>query len=258
MSISTRSAFYFGHIIDDTNNRFGFDEGSGELNAIIETGSFSLTDFILAWLTAVNAVAVAQTYSIALDRVTRQPTISAPANFSILIGTGTFKGTGVYNLAGYTGAVDLTGANSYVADSGSGKEFLNQRVLAEYIAPDEFQDAAFGVVNESTAGLIETVSFGQRSFYEFNNRWITDRVQVATSVVQNNPTGKADAVAWLQSITKKGNFEFIPDVADRNTFDRVLLESIASDKKGLGYKLKEHKKADNYFETGKMTLRVVS
>ena len=257
MSISTRSAFYFGHIIDESNNRFDFNEGSGELNAIIETGSYSLTDFISALLTSINAVSVAQTYSTVMNRTTRIPTVSAPGNFDILIDTGTFKGTGVYNLLGYTGAADLTGANSYIGDSGSGQEFLNQFILTEYIAPDEFQSAAFGVVNESTSGLIETVSFGQNSFYEFNNKFITSLPQVAASVVQNNPTGKADAINWLQEITKKGNFEFMPDVADRSIFDKVLLESIASDKKGLGYKLKEHKKCTNFYESGKMTLRVV-
>lgn len=257
MSISTRSAFFFGHIVDETNNRFDFDEGSGELNAIIDAGSFSLTDYLNTVLTAINAVAVAQTYSIVLDRVTRQPTISAPGNFSILIGTGTFKGTSAYTLLGYTGLVDLTGTNSYQADSGSGQEYLNQFVLAEYVAPDEFQDAAFGVVNKSTSGLIETVSFGIESFFEFNNKFITSISQSSASVIQNNPTGKEDAVAWLQAIVKKGNFEFMPDVADRSIFFKVLLESMPSAKTGLGYKLREHKKCTGAFETGKMTLRVV-
>lgn len=257
MSISTRSAFFFGHIVDETNNRFDFDEGSGELNAIIDAGSYSLTDFLLAIQTAINAVAVLQTYTITLDRVTRKPTISAGANFSILIDTGTFKGTSVYTLMGFTGSVDLTGTNSYEADSGSGQEYLNQFVLAEYIASDEFQDAAFGVVNKSTSGLVESITFGNESFFEFNNKFITSIAQSLASVIQNNPTGKADAIAWLQEIVKKGNFEFMPDVADRSTFFKVLLESMPSSKSGLGYKLKEHKKCTGAFETGKMTLRVV-
>lgn len=258
MSLSTRSAFYFGHIIDETNNRFDFNEGAGQLNAIIETGSYSLSEFLVALVTAINAVAVAQTYSTTLDRVTRKPTLLAAAPFDILIDTGTFKGTSVYNLLGFTGAVDLTGLSSYTADSGSGSEFLNQFILTDYFDPSEFQGAAFGVVNKSTAAIIETISFGTESFFEFNNKLMTNIVQPAFSVVQNNPTGKDDAVAWLQALIKKGNFEFMPDVADRNTFTKVLLESISGSKDGIGYKLKEHKKCTGYFETGTMTLRVVA
>ena len=47
MSLSTFSVFYETIFIDLTNNAINFNEGSGELLASVDSGSYSLTDILV-------------------------------------------------------------------------------------------------------------------------------------------------------------------------------------------------------------------
>ena len=256
MSLITRSAFYFGHIVDENNNKIDFNEGAGALVATMASGNYSITDYATAVKTALDASGTL-TYTVTFSRITRIFTISSTASFDLLVASGLFIGVGAFPLLGYTGA-DKTGVSTYNGQTGSGTEYITQRALSGYVAPDEWQNPVSGVANESTSGLVETVTFGTNEMIEFNNKYVTSVAQNVNSVISNNLNGKAECVTWLQSIVKKGHFEFMDDIADRNIFHKVQVVSISSNRDGLGYKLIEHKKCTGLFSTGKIVLKVVA
>ena len=47
MTIKTKSEFYYGHEITLVNNSIPFTEGSGEIVATVNIGTYSLSDFII-------------------------------------------------------------------------------------------------------------------------------------------------------------------------------------------------------------------
>jgi len=259
MSLTTIPAFYYGYEITSDNNNININEGSGELLATISNGKYSLTDFVTAVKTALDAAStLPQAYTVSVNRTTRQITIASAANFDILIDTGSQSGTSPYTLMGFTGSSDLTSTTTYTGDSASGSSYIPQFWLQSYTDKDHFQELIDASVNESANGDIETVSFGTRKFVEFELKFITDKPGDG-KVIRNNPSGVADCVSFFQEITKKGNFEFIPDKDSPSTFDKVILESTPSSSKGIGYKLKEmvNQSLPGYYETGSIKLRVI-
>lgn len=258
MALNTFSSFYYGYNIDDTNNIIPFSEGGDELSANIEIGAYTLTEFLVAVKTALDS-AGENTYTASVDRSTRVITISSTGTFSLLVSSGTTIGTSPYQLMGFTGGSDLTGQASYSAPSASGYKYEPQFVLQDYVSPEDYQEYADASVNESSSGLVEVLSFGLRSFIEMNIKFITDIPQDGTRV-KSNSTGVQDARQFFQYITQKFSFEFIPDLANPNTFYKVILESTPQSREGIGYKLRElyGRGMPGYFESGVITLRVVS
>src|SRR5690606_20169751 len=105
-------------------------------------------------------------------------------------------------------------------------------------SPEEFQERIGASVNESANGEIEVISFGLRKFIEMNIMYINNRPQDGT-VIKTNLSGVSDAIDFMEFITQKFPFEFIPDIADRDTFYKVLLESTPQSREGVGFKLRE-------------------
>lgn len=258
MALNTFSSFYYGYNIDDTNNIIPFNEGGSELSATIEIGAYTLTEFLVAVKTAFDS-AGEETYTVSVNRSTRIITISSTGTFSLLVATGSTIGTSPLSLMGFTGGADLTGATTYTAPSASGSAYLPQFKLQDYVGPDDFQEYADAKVNESSSGLVEVLSFGLRQFIELNIKNINNYPHDG-SIIKTNLTGIEDARSFMQYITQKFTFEFIPDLAVPNTFYKVILESTPQSKEGIGYKLRElaGRGLPGYYETGVLTLRVVN
>lgn len=257
MALNTHSRFYFGFDIDSTNNAIDFDEGSGEIQATVSVGSYTITEFAAEIETALNAVG-GQTYTVSLNRNTRKITISAGSNFSLLISSGSRSGSTAYTLAGFTGA-DLSGASSYTGDSKSGSEYTTQFKLQDYVPSSDFQRAANAVVNKSVSAQVEVVKFGTEKFIEANFRFLTDRTQGSGSPIRNRPTGVSDFRTFLQFMVTKAPFEFMPDENDQATFEKVILESTPSERDGIGYKLRElvNLGLPGFYESRTLKFRVV-
>lgn len=257
--IDTFSVFYFGHEITSTNQNIPFDETAGELNAVIDIKSYTLSEFVVAIETALNAAAVSRVFTISVDRDTRLITIAADGIFSLLISTGITAGSAAFNLMGFTGSSDLTGSASYTGDSPSGQIYEPQFKLQSFVDEEDFQQSVDASVNESTNGDIEIVRFGIRKFFDMDIKFITN-TPMDGKVIKSNSTGLEDARAFLQEITKRNRFEFMKDIDDRATFNKVILEKIPGDKSATGYKLKElfNQNLPDIFETGILSLRVVT
>ena len=257
MALSTHSVFYYGIDIDETNNIINFDEGGGELSAAISVGSYAVTDFLTQIKTAMDAVG-GQAYTVSFDRDTRLVTISASGTFSLLVSTGTQIGVGVFLLMGFTGA-DRTSTNSYTGNAGAASSYEPQFVLQSYISSDDSQELVDASVSESASGKVQVISYGTRKFFELNITLATNVEQSGTAFLKNNPSGVSDLRDFMQSIIKKGEFEFMPDINSRSSFSKVILESTPDSSVGTSYKLKElySRNLPGYFETGLLRLRLI-
>lgn len=258
MSITTRSVFYYGHLIDETNLIVDFQEGVNVLQAFLNVGAYTLTDFAVELARALTEAGT-QEYSVSVDRATRKLTVSAASNFSLLVASGGALGTSTFSLMGFTGA-DRTGANSYEGNNGSGFEFVPQFLLQEYIAFEHWRENINSAVNQSSSGLVEVITYGQVYFMQCNITFQTNINQGSGNAIETDSDGVESLLAFLEYTTLKAPVEFMPNRNSRNTFYECLLESTPEEKNGTSYKLKElyGKGLPNYYESGTLKFRKVS
>lgn len=262
MSILTRSKFYYDFEITANETFLNFNEGIGELTAVLNPGLYSMTGLATEAARALNETGTL-TYTVTVDRETRVFTISTTATISLLCLTGSNIGLDAYEVLGFDTTSDKTGASSYAAENAAGKEFTPQFFLQEYIDFDDFQGFASSNVNESASGKVEIYSLGSRQFAEFDikfqNNGLTNSAAGTGGAVEYDATGHDNLVEFMQYTIKKGDFEFMKDRDTVTSFDTVLMESAPGDKKGTSYKLKElySQNLQGWFNTGKIKLRKV-
>lgn len=257
MSITTRSQFFYGHTITEDNQWIDFDEGGPEISVQLDIGDYTLTEFA-AELAAKMTQAGALTYTASINRTTRKITLSAGSNFALRVTTGTHLATSAFSLIGFTS--NKTGASSYLADTESGSVYKPQAVFRDYVPFEDNNSALSSVVNESESGIVETVSFGSKRIAQMNIWLITDKAQQSYSSTENNPNARAEARAFLEYITTKAKFEFMPDRSTPATFYKVILEKTPESDNGTAYRLKKmfNNGVEGYYETGELELRQVA
>jgi len=255
----TYVAFYYGQNVDQTNFAIDFNEGGAELQASIPVADYTLTELMAAVESALNQTGT-EIYSVSVDRDTRRVTISATGNFSLLVATGTRSGVHAFDLLGFTGVTDLTGATTYTSVSASGSEYVSQFWPQDFMPAANNRQFIDPTVNESASGEIEVIKFGERRFIEMNIRFATDIEQPFWGPIRNNPTGVEDLISFLEYATTKAKFEFMLDSEDRNVFENVLLEATPQDSTGTAFELSElyGQGLYGYYETGIIRLRKVS
>lgn len=262
MAISTFSIFYYGLKIDggvSANNKLNFLEplqGNTELTATIDPGTYTFSELLTAIKTAMDAVGDLD-YTLSVNRTTRLITISTTEEFRLLIGTGSQLGTSPFTLLGFTGSSDLTGASSYTSDSPAGDFYAPQFKLQDYDDKNNFKERQDPSVNIAASGEVEVISFGLIPFYNMSIKFITDKPQDG-KVLKSNSSGVSDARRFFEAISERGAFEFMPDIDDRDTFDKVVLESMQGNRTGTGYRLRElvGQSLPGYFEVNNIRLRV--
>lgn len=257
MSLLTFSAFNFGHTIDSSNNALDFNEGSGELNATLNNGDYTLTEFVIEIKRAMEAVG-ALNYTVSVNRTTRIITIAGSATFSLLASTGTRVGIGVWDLMGFA-AVNRTGSASYAGTLASGSQYRPQSLLVDHVASENWNQKNDAVVNEAASGKVQVIYFGDVAFMKFNIRLATNLViSSAQPQIETQTNGVANLRAFMDYIITKAKFEFMADRDTPSTFENVLLEKTPDSKNGTEYQLKEKQGCPGYFETGVLVLRVVT
>lgn len=257
MTIRTKSIFYWIDNVTDENYRLDFNEGVGELTAAVDFGAYSIEQLMNKVASALNDEGD-NDYSASFDRTTRLVTISADNNFDLLVNSGT-GGVSIFELLGFTGS-DRTGDDSYTGNNKIGYYYRPQFFLQDFIDHEDYQESVQAVVNEAASGVIETVSFGSRQFFEMNITLINSNPDISKdSIVEGNSAGVEEARVFLRFCIKKGPLEFMPDRDALASFDTVLLESTPGNKDGVGYKLKElvSRGLAGYFETGRLKFRKV-
>lgn len=261
MSLKTFSVFYYGHTVTAENYAIDFKEGGSEIQASLNIGDYTLSEYAVEIARAMNA-ASAKTYTVSVNRTNRKLMIAVDSGtFSLLTTTGSRAGISAFSMMGFSGA-DKTGASSYLGDTGSGSEYLPQFILQDHIAPENFRKFIQPTVNESASGKVEVVRFGEKRFLECRIMFATDIAQVgqATTLIKDNPTGVLDLRTFLEYATTKARMEFMPNVDARSTFNKVILESTPESNEGTDFKLEEMfgKNMPGYFDTGKLRFREVA
>lgn len=258
MSLTTFSQFFYGHTVDSTNNAIDFDEGGSELQATIATGDYTITEYLVAVKTALDA-AGALTYTVALNRSTRKITISSTSTFALRTNTGTRSSVSAWSMLGYTTGSNKSGASTYTAENESASQYRPQSILEDHIPSENWLEKNDGVVNESASGIVQVVYFGDVRFIQLNIKYATNlTVRSIQSTIENQSSGLDNLRAFMNYITTKAKFEFMPDRDTPSTYYKVILDKTEESKNGISYKLKELKNGAGYFETGKLILRVVT
>ena len=260
MTIKTRSVFYYVDGITSDNNLMNFiepNQANIELTGTLQIGTYSMSQLVIEVQRALND-AGENTYTVTFDRATRIMTIAADDDFNLLVTTGSNAGLSVWSLIGFTS--DKTGSATYDSDEAFGSAYKPQYLLQSYKDVDNNVEGIRSSVNESASGVVEVVTFGNRSFYEMNIKWITDRVVSKSSFLENNQNALTEARSFLSFCITKQNLEFMKDETNRDTFDIVLLESTRASRQGTSYELRElliGEGLDEYYETGVLKFRRV-
>lgn len=259
MALKTYSKFYYGHTITIDNQNLPFKEDGDIQNriAVLNVGSYSLSDFVIELNAALND-AGSQEYIVSLDRITRIISVSSVLDFEFLVTDPEYVEISVFDLMGYN--LDKNGSNSYVGDFASGFVFEPQFVLQKYISFEDDQKANLAIVNQSASGKTEVVKYGNINLMTCNVTYQTDIYQPNSSPSKNDPSGIFNLREFLKYITTKANIEVMLDESDSEDFNTCFLESTATEKTGTGFVLKEMyaKKLIGYFETGLLKFRKIS
>lgn len=251
------SVFYYGILITKANQNMNFDEGGGELTAVLPIGDYTHSEIVVEIAKAFT-LAGAQDYTCTFNRTTRKITIAAPLTFDLLTNTGSQVGTSPWTLFGYNTAADQTGAITYTAANAAGSEYRPQIILGDYIQPEDYEVKESAVVSMSTNGIVQTLQFGDGQRMQCNIRGATDLTnQLTNDLFYENATGVADFRTFMKYLITKSKIEFMPDVDTRSTFHKLLLESTPADKSGTKFTIKNMDGAQKHFESGTLMFRKV-
>lgn len=256
-SISPLALFYYSESVDTNNFYVDFDEGSGEITATVESGSYTMEELGAALETALNSISL-NTYSVVFLRDERKYQVTGSVAFSFLVSSGSHNGQSALTLFGFTGS-DTPSQTVNISQFQAGGIYLVQFPLQSYVDQEDYQKAVSASINKSASGEIEVIKFGTEKFYEFEIKLITNIDQGGSGIVRTNLTGILDVRLFLRYCTSKRPLEMMLDSNDANTFVKVLLESTEAERDGTGYRLKElySKNLPGYFETGKLTFRLL-
>jgi hypothetical protein len=259
MNLKTYPLFYYGFEIDATNNAINFNEGTGEIAAYIQTGSYSAEQLVDKIKTAMDSASLnARVYFVTFNRSTRKVSISCSSAFDLLCDTGLQSGVAVWDLIGFATDSDKTGALTYTSDDVAGSQYIPQFLLQDFKHPNQTVKYIDSTVNESSNGEIQTVSFGLRRFLRFSLKFITNEITDGY-VIRYNPSGYDDAILFLKFLIKKGPFEMMLDESNPTQYFTLILESTGYDSSGVGYELNAmtSNNLPDFYETGLLTFRVV-
>lgn len=258
MALSTYSVFYYGHVIDETNNMIDFKEGAGpEISVAIPVGSYTLTKFVQVIVAALNA-ASALDWTGSVDRTTGIITFTSSGTASILFSTGSNAVSSIAALAGFN-ATDYNNLTSFVGSSRSGYEYKPQFPIQDYLPKEKNKELVNAVVSRSASGDTVTVQkFGEARYIKGNIKFITNNQTEGT--LRFNSSAVEEAYAFMDYIIEKNPIEFMADENDRTSFDKVYLDSTPDSQNGTSYELIEYvdRNLPGYFETGRLTFRVIN
>jgi hypothetical protein len=256
MAITTRSQWYFGQFISETNFAIDIEESGNPIAASLNPGDYSLTNFATEIARALNNSGALNTYTVTVDRDTRAYTISADGPFDILPITGPRAGLSGWQVIGFD--ADQTGASSYTG-GGSGSVYRPQFLLQDYVPSENDQGSQEASVNDSASGNTEVVSFGSVKFMSCNIRYITEQPMGYKAPIENNQNAVSEARDFLLYLTQKRIVEFMPDRETPATFESMILESTRQSSQGTRFQLQERfaNNLPNYYDTGLLRFRIV-
>lgn len=254
-TITSRSVFYYGFIVSVANNAIDFDEGGSELQATLRSGDYTAEEYAAELQRALRE-AGSQEYEVTFNRTSRKITIEAPLPFTLRILTGSRLVTSAYSMAGFTGVLDLTG-DEIESTSGAGSEYVTQYPVDQYVAAEDFPVKESATEQVSAIGVTQLISFGEGARVQMNIRLISALTTPVMDGFVADAQGVTKARAFIEFLLTKSKMEFMPDVANRASFTKLILESTQESRTGTSHRLKVMRGAVGFHETGVLTFRKV-
>jgi hypothetical protein len=233
MIINTNSAFYYGHLITTENQIIPFDEGLGEINAVIDIGSYTLTGFISAVQSALNEIG-SNEYQVTVNRITRRITITSNNSFTLLFGSSLQVEISCRELLGFE-LENYTGTTTQ-APLPSGFAYFPQFKLQDFVDFENIRRSNSPTVKTSASGRVEVVKYANSNFMRCTITLITNII--GQSVIKNNLNGVQDAIQFMNYATDKNQLEFIYDELNPNNYVECLLESTSESGEGTDFELR--------------------
>lgn len=255
--ITTYSKFYYGIEITDENSKMDFDEGSGELTATLDLGTYTpeeIADEVALQLNAIGDF----TYTCTFDRTTRLLTITSSSSVEMLFNTGTNALVSAYDTLGFDTSADDTDT-SFVGASACCSKYEPQFILQSYTPVEHMVEQLHATVNETITGRQELITYGDMAMMRCNMTFITDIAQPSGGPIVNNASGVASVLDFLSWCSKKNKIEFMPDKDIASAYINLVFDSSAAAKEGTKFRLKElyDRGLSGYYETELMTFRKV-
>jgi len=259
MALKVHSIFYYGHVVDSSNNKIAFKEGAGpELIAEIPAGSYTLTEYINKVSAALNAAGALDWTAVA-NRDNRLVTIAASGPASLLWSTGSTVPQSAATMLGFSTAADLLNQTIFTSTLPTGSAYSPQFPLQDYLPKARNKKLTNAVVTKSASGnRVNVQKFGSDVFIRCNIRWVTNE-DVGGGLIRNNPAAVEELETFLSYIIEKNPVEFMEDENQRDAFDKVIIEATAKSPDGTGFELVEYvdKFLPEFFESGLLTFKVL-
>lgn len=235
--MSIYSGFYYNFLVDHTNPGLDFTDLSGSHSILIPKGSYTMSSLAVEIARQMTKNSTTNNYLVAANRKTRIYTISSDLNFSINFNSGFSNPMGIFNLIGFNDA-DYTGSNSYSGSFAAGDAYYPQFFLKNYVDAEDSQNPLSAVVNRSSNGAnYEIVKFGSQNFYKFEIIFTTNLSVGQDSLIKQNLNGVEDLRNFMKYISRKYPVEFIKNIDDPETYDKVILESTPQSQDGVGFEI---------------------
>jgi hypothetical protein len=259
--IKTQSQFWYGWEITVNNQYVDFQYASDLTPrlAVIPIGKYSSDELCIQLQTQIANLGGPAIIFVTFDRIQKKFILTCSVGFTLLCNSGAHSSVGgAWAVLGFSTSSDRSGSLTYTADSSSLLQWRPQFMLQGLTTPGQLRGLRDPVYAESSSGVGELSHFGEIQYIEFEAMWITDIM--GQKVIENDCYGVENANAFMQWITKKANFEFMPDRNNPAVYYQLKLETTPEDSKGLGYRLIEDydKGRPNYFRTGKLRSRIVT
>lgn len=161
------------YVVDSTNNKIDFNDGSGNVVATISSGTYSATDLGTEIKTQLDASG-SLTHTVTYDTATGLWTIAASGTFSLLWNTGANLANTAAGLVGFSTASDSTGAATYTGSIIS--IHTEEWVLADLITTENID--SIGIIFDKTDGINLSNSAVVKVQANATNSWSSPSVNV--------------------------------------------------------------------------------
>lgn len=253
MSIDTKSVFYYDVVVDAGNLAIDLDDGTGVIQISLDTGSYTFTGLAQHAQSKLREFGN-QDYVVTPNRDERNYTISAPLAFDLLFTSGPRSEQSAANLLGYSGS-DKTGSSTYTGSLTVGSAYFPQFFLQQYKPTRLNRAKNRASINETAAGAVESVTFGDVRRMECNITYVNDN-DFCQGFFDRDPNAVDNLVDFMEYLITKGPIEFMEDRDNRDSFEELLLERSPQSGDGTAFDLQELLPSlPGFYETGRLVFR---
>jgi hypothetical protein len=254
--IQTYSTFYFGKTITSENNSMIVKEGSDTISVVVPSGNYSMTSLAQTISSVLNFSSLNNiVYSVIFNRTSRTMTVGSSSIIDIDNQSGASP---LLTLLGFNQEY-YTGITAITSQQASTVEYSPQFLLQDYVPSSKNATMISASELISASGRTQVVRFGLKREVRFNIRWANDYVSSIDGWIKQNLSAVKELNDFMLHCVEKNIIEFMPDIDDKQEFERMILVSTETSSDGTAYLLNERYDQDtpDYYDSGILTFRLV-